>query len=65
MVAICFKTNKEPVELNCPVHSDALELLTHQHECAVGFIVDGDLKSSFFVPLRLISESKNLRRASA
>lgn len=64
MLFVRFRDDDRPVELNCPVHGDAIEMIANQHECAVGFIMNGDLKESFFVPFRIMQEQKLERRAS-
>ena len=65
MLFIRFRDDETPVELNCPVHSDAIDMIAGQHECAVGFVMNGDLKESFFVPFRVMENQMMNRRASA
>lgn len=65
MISVHFRGEDTPVELNCPVHSDSIGYIMKQRECAVGFIIDGALKNSCFVPLRITGAGEQERRANA
>lgn len=65
MIFVHFRGDEKPVELNCPVHSDSIGYIMQQRECAVGFIIDGALKNSCFVPLRVTGTEEMGRRANA
>jgi len=53
MISLTLEGLDEPLELNCPIHSDIIDHIKDDQRCVMGYYLGGKRLGAFFVPLQL------------